>query len=70
LLACARLHPAQVTNTLADDELRGLHQVMGGALRAAVKRERIPRTPSWLSSTRDRDPAPAHGVEPGFNVRG
>jgi formamidopyrimidine-DNA glycosylase len=54
----ARLHPAQVTNTLADDELRGLHRVMRRTLRAAVKRGRIPRAPSWLSSTRDRDAAP------------
>ena len=54
----ARLHPAQVTSTLSDDELRELYRVLQGTLRGAVKRGQIPRTPSWLNSTRDRDDAP------------
>ena len=54
----ARLHPARPVNTLDDDDLRRLHQVMRQTLRAAVRSRRIPRTPAWLSSTRDRETAP------------
>lgn len=53
-----RLHPARPITTIDAEELRRLHQVMRRTLRAAVNRGEIPRTRSWLSSTRDRDPAP------------
>ncbi len=54
----AQLHPARTVNTLDDQTLGNLHRVMQRVLRAAVKYGRIPRTRAWLSSTRDRDPAP------------
>jgi formamidopyrimidine-DNA glycosylase len=53
----AHLHPAQTANTLEDDELRKLHRVMRTTLRTAVGHGQIPRTRSWLSSTRDREAA-------------
>jgi formamidopyrimidine-DNA glycosylase len=54
----ARIHPARTVTTLDDEELRRLHLAMRRSLRSAVKVGRIPRTRTWLSSARDRDPAP------------
>jgi formamidopyrimidine-DNA glycosylase len=54
----ARIHPARTVTTLDAEQLGQIHRVMRTALRAAVKHGRIPRTRGWLSSTRDRDPAP------------
>jgi formamidopyrimidine-DNA glycosylase len=53
----ARLHPARAVTSLNDDEFRDLHRAMQRVLRAAVAQSRIPRTRSWLSASRDRDPA-------------
>jgi formamidopyrimidine-DNA glycosylase len=54
----ARLHPARPVNSLGDDDLRNLHRILRQMLRAAVKSRQIPRTSAWLSSVRDRKPAP------------
>ena len=48
----ARLHPARPVSSLDDAEVKRLHRVMRMTLRTAVARGRIPRTPTWLSSTR------------------
>lgn len=53
----ARLHPARAVPSLDDHEFRDLHRAMQRVLRAAVAQGRIPRTRSWLSAYRDRDPA-------------
>ena len=53
----ARVHPARIVSTLDDEELRAVHQEMQRALRIAAAQGRIPRTRTWLSSTRQRDRA-------------
>jgi formamidopyrimidine-DNA glycosylase len=54
----ARLHPARLVNSLDEDDLLGLHQVLNQTLRAAVASRQIPRTQAWLNSTRDCEGAP------------
>jgi formamidopyrimidine-DNA glycosylase len=51
----ARVHPARLVSTLDDQELRAVHHKMQQTLHAAVTQGRIPRTRTWLSSTRQRD---------------
>jgi formamidopyrimidine-DNA glycosylase len=53
----ARLHPSRAVTSISDEEFRELHRATQRVLRAAVQKGRIPRTRSWLSASRDRDPA-------------
>ena len=53
----AGLHPGRALTSISDDEFGELHRATQRVLRAAVEKGRIPRTRSWLSASRDRDPA-------------
>jgi formamidopyrimidine-DNA glycosylase len=55
----AHLHPATSIRDLTDHDLERLHAQLRAALRTAVRRGHIPRTPTWLNSGRDHpDPTP------------
>ena len=54
----AHVHPGRSVATLSDGEVRQLHRALGFATRTAADHGAIPRTPRWLSSTRDLEPAP------------
>ena len=49
----AHLNPARPVDSLGDDDVRRLHQATQRTVRAAAEQGRIPRTRTWLSSTRN-----------------
>jgi formamidopyrimidine-DNA glycosylase len=53
----ARLHPSRAAASLSAEETQKLHRALRWTTRRASECGLIPRTPTWLSSARDKDPA-------------